>query len=157
MSTINTRIKSKRDTTANWDNARGFVPMEGELIIYLDYLTEKDSEGNDILQQDKDSEGNLVYDSEGNPVMVPVLIPGIKVGDGKAYVQDLPFIDQDLRTLVGDHIANELIHVSLSDRQKWNNKIDLIDDGQGGQPNYGEEETSEGWKLKGEVLYFDRL
>ena len=123
--------------------------MEGELIIYLDYQKESKPE--------IDSEGNPVYDSEGNPVEEQVLIPGIKVGDGKAYVQDLPFIDQDLRALVGDHIANELIHVSLSDRQKWDNKIDLIDDGQGGQPNYGEEETSEGWQLKGEVLYFDRL
>jgi len=36
MSTINTRIKLKRDTTANWNAARGFIPLEGEVIIYLD-------------------------------------------------------------------------------------------------------------------------
>jgi hypothetical protein len=33
---INTRIKLKRDTTANWNAALGFIPLEGELIIYLD-------------------------------------------------------------------------------------------------------------------------
>lgn len=103
MSTINTRIQSKRDTTANWNNAKGFVPKEGELIIYMDYQTELDSEGNTIN------------------------IPGIKVGDGSAYVQDLPFVDQDLRALVGDHIADTLIHVTAQEKEFWNNKLNVND------------------------------
>ena len=35
--TINTRIQLKRDITANWNNARGFIPLKGEVIIYEDY------------------------------------------------------------------------------------------------------------------------
>lgn len=128
--------------------------MEGELIIYLDYLTEKDSEGNDILQQDRDSEGNLVYDSEGNPVMVPVFIPGIKVGDGKAYVQDLPFIDQDLRALVGDHIANEFIHVTTKEKEFWNNKVNINDSGE--HITYDSEGEPQDYQLDGEKLIFTR-
>ena len=32
--TVNTRIQSKRDSTTNWNAARGFVPLAGEVIIY---------------------------------------------------------------------------------------------------------------------------
>ena len=35
--TIKARILAKRDTTANWNNASGFIPMLGEIIIYTDY------------------------------------------------------------------------------------------------------------------------
>ena len=34
--TINTRIQCKRDTTAHWDAAVGFIPLAGELIVYED-------------------------------------------------------------------------------------------------------------------------
>ena len=37
MSTVNGRIKFKRDTTANWNAARGMIPLEGEIIVYNDY------------------------------------------------------------------------------------------------------------------------
>ena len=70
--TINTRIQLKRDTTANWNAARGFVPMAGEVIIYTDYSS---------------------YQKEVNGRIKTILIPGIKIGDGGAYVQDLPFVD----------------------------------------------------------------
>lgn len=33
------RIKFKRDTTENWNVARGMIPLEGEVIIYNDYAT----------------------------------------------------------------------------------------------------------------------
>jgi hypothetical protein len=34
---LETRIKLKRDTKENWDNAVGFVPLDGEIIVYEDY------------------------------------------------------------------------------------------------------------------------
>lgn len=58
-----TRIQSKHDTTANWNAAQGFIPLAGEIIIYDDY---EQVDGQNI--------------------------PGIKIGTGNAYVQDLPFI-----------------------------------------------------------------
>ena len=33
------RIKLKRDTTAHWNAAQGFIPLAGEVIIYTDYET----------------------------------------------------------------------------------------------------------------------
>ena len=104
--TINTRIQLKRDTTANWNAARGFVPMAGEVIIYTDY----------------DS-----YQKEINGRVKTVLIPGIKIGDGGAYVQDLPFVDEDLRDTLMDHINNMDLHVTLGEKAFWNNKINVDD------------------------------
>ena len=104
--TINTRIQLKRDTTANWNAARGFVPMAGEVIIYTDY----------------DS-----YQKEINGRIKTILIPGIKIGDGGAYVQDLPFVDEDLRYMLMDHINNMDLHVTLGEKTFWNNKINVDD------------------------------
>lgn len=99
---IKTRIKLKRDTTANWNAALGFVPLEGEIIIYLD--------GRQIEQ-----DGELVN------------LPTIKIGDGRAYVQDLPFVDDDTRDTLLMHINDTLIHVGARDRQFWNHKVDIDD------------------------------
>lgn len=97
-SQIDTRIKLKRDTTVNWNTKLGFIPLEGEVIIYTDYI----------------------QSSEGN-------IPNIKIGDGKAYVQDLPFVDKDLRDRLMDHINNLDIHVTLGDKEFWNQKVNIDD------------------------------
>lgn len=104
--TINTRIQLKRDTTANWNAARGFVPMAGEIIIYTDYSD---------------------YQKEVNGQIKTILIPGIKIGDGGAYVQDLPFVDEDLRDTLMDHINNMDLHVTLGEKTFWNNKINVDD------------------------------
>ena len=37
--TINTRIQLKRDTTQHWNEAIGFIPLPGEVIVYEDYET----------------------------------------------------------------------------------------------------------------------
>ena len=106
MSTINGRIQFKRDTTANWNNARGFIPLAGEIIIYNDYKT---------IQKEIDEE------------MKTILIPGIKIGDGKTYVQDLPFIDEELRDRILAHINNNDVHVTVMDKLKWDNKLNVDD------------------------------
>lgn len=104
--TVNARIQLKRDTTANWNAARGFVPMAGEIIIYTDYSS---------------------YQKEVNGRIKTILIPGIKIGDGGAYVQDLPFVDEDLRDILMDHINNMDLHVTLGEKIFWNNKINVDD------------------------------
>ena len=99
---IKTRIQLKRDTTANWNAAIGFRPLEGEIIIYLDGR-----------QMEKDGE--------------MIDLPTIKIGDGKAYVQDLPFVDDDTRDTLLMHINDALSHVSQRDRSFWNHKVDIDD------------------------------
>lgn len=107
---VDARIRLKRDTTANWNNARGFVPMAGEVIIYDDYQ---------VKTWQVEEYGEIVTKSEN--------IPGIKIGDGNAYVQDLPFVDKDLREKLMNHINNVDIHTTLAEKLFWNNKVNVDD------------------------------
>lgn len=100
------RIKLKRDTTANWNNARGFIPLEGELIVYNDYATIR----------------KIVNGNEQD-----VVVPAIKIGDGRAYVQDLPFVNDELRNQILNHINNPEIHVTMAEKLFWNNKLNVND------------------------------
>lgn len=90
----------KSGTTEYWNSQIGMIGERNTLYIYTDY--QKDENDNDI--------------------------PGIKVGDGRAYIQDLPFIDEDLRNSIMDHINNVSIHVSLAEKLSWWNKINVDDE-----------------------------
>ena len=106
MSEAKTRIKLKRDTTENWNNAQGFIPLQGELIIYTDYK-------------------QITKEVYGEPVTIDV--PGLKIGTGNAYVQDLAFVDDELRNKLMAHIENEEIHTTLEEKLFWNNKVNIDD------------------------------
>lgn len=108
--TINTRIQFKRDTTAHWDAAVGFIPLAGEVIVYEDYDTR-----------------TYTVEQNGEIITETVLIPNMKIGTGNAYVQDLAFVDESVRNLLLAHINNQEIHVALGDRIFWNNKINVDD------------------------------
>ena len=106
MSTVHTRIRLKRDTTENWNATRNFIPLKGEVIIYEDYKT---------LEKENGSE------------TVTVNIPGIKIGNGNIYVQELPFIDDELRDKLMKHIEDQEVHLALGERNFWNSKVDIVD------------------------------
>lgn len=78
------------NTTDYWNQNRALVSEKGMIYVYSDYR---------------------VYNNQ--------TIPGFKVGDGNAYVVDLPFVDKEII----DHIANTAIHVSTGDRTNWNEKV----------------------------------
>ncbi len=78
-------------------------------------------------QSTLESEANTLYiytdravDSLGNA------IAGIKVGDGNAYLVDLPFTDNILM----DHIADTTRHITSEEREFWNNKVRCYATGQ---------------------------
>lgn len=50
-------------------------------------------------------------------------IPGIKIGDGLAYVCDLPFITDYLSQVLLNHINDRVAHITQGERQFWNNKV----------------------------------
>ena len=106
MSTVHTRIRLKRDTTENWNATRNFIPLKGEVIIYEDYKT---------LEKENGSE------------TVTVNIPGIKIGNGNIYVQELPFIDDELRDKLMKHREDQEVHLALGERNFWNSKVDIVD------------------------------
>lgn len=106
MSKLETRIQLKRDTTENWNNAHGFIPLQGEVIIYTDYKQ---------------------ITKEVNGEELTFNVPGIKIGTGNAYVQDLAFIDDELRAKLLSHIDNMEMHTTLEEKLFWNNKVNIDD------------------------------
>ena len=110
MGATNARIQFKRDTTENWNTARGFIPLAGEIIVYTDYKTK-----------------TYTVEEYGEQVTKTVQIPNIKIGTGNAYVQDLPFVDTDLRDTLMEHINNQDLHVTLQEKLFWNNKVNIDD------------------------------
>jgi hypothetical protein len=108
--TINTRIQLKRDTTQHWNEAIGFIPLPGEVIVYEDYETK-----------------TYTVEEYGETVTKTVQIPNIKIGTGNAYVQDLAFVDEKTRDILMEHIHNNDIHVTLAEKLFWNNKINVDD------------------------------
>jgi hypothetical protein len=79
------------NTTAGWAAQGSLVSEANTLYIYTDY--QQDSEGNDI--------------------------PGIKIGDGNAYLIDKPFLD----TIYYEHVNDTDIHITAEEREFWNNKV----------------------------------
>lgn len=78
------------DTSENWNKKSSLISEKGSLYIY----------------SDKFSSGDIP-------------IPAIKVGDGNAYVIDLPFTSD----ILNDHINNMVVHLSARDRWKLENSV----------------------------------
>ena len=89
--------------TEYWNSQSNYIPKQGEIIIYSDYGT-------------KVVNGELVN------------VPGIKIGSGNAYVQDLVFVGDDLADALYSHIMDTAIHVTARDKDFWNNKLNVDDD-----------------------------
>lgn len=90
------------NTTNYWNRQIGYVPKAGEIIIYSDYKTEY---------------------INGRPVN----IPGIKIGSGNGYIQDLAFVDEANAELLAAHIADGMVHVTPAEKLFWNNKLNVTD------------------------------
>ena len=57
-------------------------------------------------------------------------VPRIKMGDGLAYISDLPFLDEGIWDELSSHINNSDIHVTLNDKLSWWNKLNVDDNHQ---------------------------
>lgn len=97
---INEQLKGKANiqmkTTQEWGQDRSLISQQNTFYIYSDRNTKVDEQTGKVIN-----------------------IPGIKVGDGSSYLVDLPFIDD----LFYSHINNLDIHVTLAEKQFWNNKV----------------------------------
>ena len=75
------------------------------------------------------SEAGVLYIySDGYGLEDGTLIPRIKIGDGLAYISDLPFFDEKLRIDLASHINDFDIHVTLDQKRAWWNKLNIDDD-----------------------------
>ena len=88
--------------TEFWNAQVGFIPEEGQIIVYTDYKT---------------------TEVDGQTVNVP----GIKIGTGNGYVQDIVFVDQADSDALLAHINNTDMHITSAERDKWNGKLNVTD------------------------------
>lgn len=98
--TLNTRLKLKTKKTAEWALETTFVPLKGEVVVYSDHQTK--------------TEGGQTID-----------IPGFKVGDGNAYVVDLPFVSEKTASDLISHASDTTIHTTAAEKTIWNNKVSV--------------------------------
>ena len=92
-------------TTEYWNSQNNLVGDEGTVYIYSDYKT-------------------TIVDG------VEKTIPGIKIGDGMAYLIDTPFITQVAQDALFQHISNSEIHTNSAEKNFWNQKITSFIDNQ---------------------------
>ena len=85
------------DLTQNWEAQTTMISEAGAIYIYSDYS-----------------------EVDGKKV------PAIKIGDGKAYLADLPFASQELLSLLTDHINDRTVHITAQEREFWNNKVTSV-------------------------------
>lgn len=85
-----------QNTTAEWDKQKSLIAENGVIYVYTDYS---------------------FTGSDGNTCVVP----NIKIGDGKAYLIDTPFITTITSELLAIHENDTMKHITNEERLKWNN------------------------------------
>ena len=88
---VNSRTRQKYDTLEHWALAPKFIPLDGELIVITNAFSYTDEQGNTIVT------------------------PGIKAGDGKTFLKDLPYINTNGKNIVKLEELTEGFKVTLSD------------------------------------------
>ena len=83
------------DTTEHWNSDPTLISDPNVVYIYVDHQTKTDEHGNEVW------------------------IPGLKIGDGKAYLIDLPFTDD----IMVAHVNDLGIHVTAEEKAFWDNKV----------------------------------
>lgn len=149
---VKTRFQLKNDIEANWRKVSNFSPLAGEIIIYLpdenyNYPRIKIGDGLTDLQllpflsASVNIKGHTTQEWQQIPNFIPEkneiiiytdkisdsqnIIPGLKIGDGISYGLDLPFIGDELSSILTSHINNSSIHVTAQEKAFWNNKLNF--------------------------------
>ena len=79
------------NTSEYWNSHPTLISKRGYIYVYSDWA--QDSQGRDVA--------------------------GLKVGDGKAYLIDLPFTEQ----ILIDHLNDMVRHITEQERENWNQKV----------------------------------
>lgn len=78
------------NTTEDWNSNPTLISEKNTIYVYTDYQETEDGHS----------------------------LAGFKIGDGLAYLIDLPFND----TFVEQHMSDGTIHVTAAEKEFWNNK-----------------------------------
>lgn len=125
MTNVRTRIINKHDLEAVWLSTPDFIPMQGELVIY---------------DCEVDANGETLALPDGRTT--PYTYERFKIGDGKTYVNDLPFAcsydgsagegDVDVSAQLAAHNTDTTAHSDIrlsidTINTRLNNHEDVID------------------------------
>ena len=94
---FDTKLNFESMLESEWANQTQMVSQPNTVYIYRDHRTTTDGQGNTVN------------------------IAGFKLGDGSAYVVDLPFLSVDEETF-NQHVNDSTIHITSAERTFWNNK-----------------------------------
>ena len=85
------------NTAEYWQSRTDFIPPRGALVVCTDRFRTEDGRA----------------------------VPGIRIGDGDAYVPDLPFVNADPELLrrAEAHLTDSDLHVSPAEKTRWNSKL----------------------------------
>lgn len=96
-------------TTSEWAALVNYTVPAGTILVYTDHGS---------------------YTKDNNTIVVP----GIKVSDGLAYVNSLPFVGDDvanaIRNELNNHINDMEKHITNEERTFWNNKLNCAINGE---------------------------
>lgn len=149
------RILLRRGTLAEWENVNPILSA-GEMGVALDIGKCKIGDGNThwhdlsffamasdlndyakviIKTQDewiaqsfvKSQKGQIYIYVKKNIEEDALISARMKVGDGKTFIFNLPFIEDVNKELFENHIQNTAIHTSLEEKTFWSNKININD------------------------------
>ena len=81
-------------TTAEWNAQPSLIGKYGHIYVYTDYMT-----------------------VDGRTY------PGLKIGDGDAYLIDAPFVDGGMADILSWHVNDTIAHITSEERSAWNNKV----------------------------------
>lgn len=91
------------DTVIGWNSQIYYIPKKGEIVVYTD--------------------ATKITDDRGRVMTYPE----IKIGDGNAYLVDLPFVGAgkryEIMQTLQNHMNDDYRHVTQADRDFWNAKL----------------------------------
>ena len=146
---VKVTILLRRDTLENWTKNDPIL-QAGEMSYVTDVGRCKVGDGQThwkdlpyfILETDLNENAGIViktnssWETEGRVISVKGTIyvytdddpnsgksPRLKIGDGLAYICDLPFVTDDLANIINGHIADDKVHITNTQRQFWNDKV----------------------------------
>ena len=93
---INQKLTVVAKTKAEWQNSGNVTSQPGVLYVTTDYKTV--------------TKDGATYE-----------IPAFKLGDGNAYIVDMPYATVDEETFL-NHVNDRVVHITQVEREFWNNK-----------------------------------
>ena len=106
--TIETRISQKHDFESKWNLTSGFIPREGEIIVYD---AETNGEGTVFVEAYMQGSSTNFTTSRTDPIPYA----RIKIGDGVTDVKDLEFSSS------GEGVSGDALQAHIEDKNNPHN------------------------------------